>query len=56
MTCCRYFCKCSRKVVAVELVEDKCRLCLVLVSVELALERPDIAGEFRSYLSGLDLG
>jgi UTP--glucose-1-phosphate uridylyltransferase len=25
-------------------------------SVELALERPDIAGEFRSYLSGLDLG
>ena len=25
-------------------------------SVELALERPDIAGEFRSYLAGLDLG
>ncbi len=25
-------------------------------SVELALERPEIAGEFRSYLTGLDLG
>jgi len=25
-------------------------------SVELALERPDIAGEFRAYLAGLDLG
>jgi UTP--glucose-1-phosphate uridylyltransferase len=25
-------------------------------SVELALERPDIAGEFRAYLAGIDLG